>query len=88
MIKFFKELYVRITSESPEFFKKIRTILLIIAAVSSSLVEAGIDLTIHGYNVAQILAFATVTASIITFLAIKDDVKVKEKIDSIKNGEK
>ncbi len=88
MKDFFKELYVRITSESPEFFRKIRTWLIVIATICSTLVEQGINLTLYGYSVTQILAVATVIATIITFFAVKDGVNIQEKIEDMKNKKK
>lgn len=85
MKNFFYELYVRFKSETPDFFKNVRHILIVVAAIMGTLAESGIELNIYGYSVTQILAFATILASLITSLAVKDDANIEEKIKEIKN---
>lgn len=78
MEKFLNELYLRLTLATPDFFLKLRKVLLTIATLCGILVTSGVDFDIFGFNVAKIAALVTGGAGIITFLIVKDSDKLND----------
>ena len=82
LIKFIKEIYYRVTSKTPSFFKKLRLICLSIAGICTTLSELGIDTEIGGVGIAKISAFASAIATIITYLPVENSEELNSKIDN------
>lgn len=69
------KLVQRIQTPTPPFFKKIRTIGLILAAVSGSLLAAPVALPVVVTQIATYLAIAGSVASAVSQTAVDDNAK-------------
>lgn len=81
MEQFFKNLFYRVSMETPKLFIQIRTICASIAIVCTTLLENGIDFEIYGFSITKVLAIVTAFSMIITFLFIKDKKELTEKLN-------
>jgi hypothetical protein len=63
----------RLTSPTPSFFKKVRTIGLILAAVSGTLLTAPVALPVVLVKIAGYLGVASMVASAVSQTAIYDE---------------
>jgi len=73
-----KEILHRLTSPTPTFFKKIRTIGLTLGAIGAALLSAPISLPATVITIAGYLATAGIVASAISTVA-KEDQQGKEE---------
>jgi len=73
-----KEILHRLTSPTPTFFKKIRTIGLTLGAIGAALLSAPISLPATVITIAGYLATAGIVASAISTVA-KEDQQEKEE---------
>jgi hypothetical protein len=64
----------RLTSPTPSFFKKVRTIGLILAAVSGTLLTAPVALPVVLVKIAGYLGVASMVASAVSQTAVYDEV--------------
>ena len=69
----------RVQSPTPKFFKKVRTIGLILAAVSGSLLAAPVALPAVVTQIATYLAVAGSVATAVSQTATEDDQKKKDE---------
>ena len=72
-----KEILHRLTSPTPKFFKKVRTIGLALGAIGGALLTAPITLPAMVLTVAGYLATAGVVASAISSVAKEDNEQEK-----------